>query len=432
MSERKFSFNIPSNNNSKIGSAGDELRKVEAKEDFDFRIIPIEKIVPNSKNDYPMEDIEKIMESIGNYKLIHNLRVKPTEEGLFTIISGERRFRGIIMGIEKNDPRFEKFRKGIPCMVEDKTQDEITEEIQLILANEDTRGNDEIRKRKKIARLAELFEMRNEQTGENKSISKQVASELDVSERTAQRYLSVNKLIPKLQEAFDNSKINLTTASKFAAMDISVQEMIAELFEEKNSITKEEIEIISRRAKENEEKLNKKVLDLTQRADEVERVREDLLRRIKENEGKLEENQLSEENLRAKIKEELESQNPDKEKVKLLKEQIESINAESDKSKVESLRIRKQYEEQQKELEKLRKQVADQDNSQAKLSPEEIEKMKNKYEVSSLLNSITKQLKDLSSASKKLANNYGEPIEGIGTFYEETKKMLEELRSYSN
>jgi ParB family chromosome partitioning protein len=81
-----------------------------------------------------MEDIERLRETIGKVGLIHNLKVKPIEDGFYEIISGERRYRAICSGIENEDPRFNKFRLGIPCMVEDKTLDDVTEEIQLIIA----------------------------------------------------------------------------------------------------------------------------------------------------------------------------------------------------------------------------------------------------------------------------------------------------------
>lgn len=412
MAERKFDFRL----NKNIGSAGDELRKVEAKKDFDFRIIPRDKISPNPKNDYPMEDIEKLYKSIKRLnKLLTPLTVKPVEEG-FLIIAGERRYRAITMGIEKGDPEFDKFKVGLPCMVEDKTLDELDEEIHIITENEERREPNESRKRKMIARLEELYRMKNMSTGENKSIPKQIAETMGISERTTQRYNAINnKLIPELQDAFDRSKINLVKAAQFAAMSEEEQKAIAELLEEKDKLSNSEIEALIKQAKEKENQLAEKALAEAKKA-------ADLQEKLRIAESILKEKEDLENSLKEDIKKELQRKNPNQEKIEYLENQIETLLNE----KEESIREKEEIEKKLMQKDELINNLKKKKNS-LKLSPEEKEKIKADYEIKSIIDGITKQLKQLENIGKEYIKKYGEPIKELSTIEENISKILKEL-----
>lgn len=430
MAERKFNFSL-GNKNGNIGSAADEIRKLESKKDFDFRVIPKEKIKPNPLNDYPMEDIDKLMESIGEYGLIHNLRVKPTEEGLFEIISGERRYRAISLGLEKGDTRFDAFKVGIPCMVEDKNIDEVTEEIQLILANEEIRSNDEARKRVKLARLAELYKMKNQQTGSNESITKQIARDVGISERQVQRYNAINnKLIKRLQDAFDNSKINLTKASQFAAFDEETQEMIADLLETSNKITNEQLEIIRQQAREKEENLKRELDQQIEKLERIKKSNDELQKKIQETENELEAQKELESSIREEIKNELLRNNPDKEKIEELNKKIEVLNIETRVKERERKEILELYQKKENEINDLKEKLSKATSEDKEmLAKEEKEKIKKDFKINTLMNEITKNFEELSKLSEDYILSYGEAISKWDTFCIEISKALTDLQS---
>lgn len=429
MSDRRF--NLKPNVSLNIGSAGEELRKIEAKKDYDFRIVPIEKIQANPMNKYPMEDIEKLYNSIKRLKkLLTPLRVKSSDE-IFSIIAGERRYRAISFGIERNDPEFEQFKIGIPCMVEDKSLPEVDEEIQLIVENEERREPNEARKRQMVARLDELYKMKNIETGENKSVTKQIAADLGISERQAQRFNAVNsKLIPKLQEAFDNSKIGLKKAAEFAAMSEETQEMIAELLEEKEDLTKQQLDTITKQAKDTEEKLKWKIEDLSTKSEEAEKNYKDLLKKMELVKEEIKQKNDSEKEIRKQIEEELKNNNPDKLKIEDLEKKMDQMQTEARANEKELDKMKNILEEKENEIKKIQKQEQDPEKKSKGLTSEEKEKLKVEFEIRTAMDEITKKLEQLTLLRKKYMEKYQDNLT-CDDFYKNTSCKLEELQSYN-
>lgn len=430
----KFNFNNMAKN---VGSVGEEMRKVESKKYHDFRIIPIEELHPNDKNDYPMESIEQLMKRIFKFGLIHNLNVKPVEKG-FDIISGERRYRAIKHGLEIKHEGHEQFLLGIPCMVTDKDVTNVTEEIKLIIANEEVRDEDPARKMRKVARLTELINQLNEETGNTESVTKQVAQELGLDERTVQRYNSIDKkLIPELQRAFEESKITMTDASKFAAMDEAAQLVIAELINEKETITKTEIEAIRKTAKEEAKRLteesNKKAQEEIKKAEKVLKENEELQKKIEAAEAELKRKEELEEKLRKEIKEESKSENPDKEKIRGLEDELEKaqrISSDKEKEYKETQKLLKQRELENKKLTEKIKNEEESKNSIHTLSPEEKERLKSDFDITVTMEEVIKHLSRLSTQGKKHKDKFGEIPQDLNEFSEKIKKSLNELLGF--
>jgi len=401
-------FNIKGIGN--VGSAGDELRKVEAQNHHNFKIIPVENIVPNPLNDYPMDNIESLMKSIKEANdLIHNLRVKPSDDGKYVIISGERRYRAISLGIEREDPWFlEKFKHGIPCMVADRNLSPIDEEIQLIVANEEVRDLEPSLRRKKIARLVELYKAKNEETGENKSITKQIAEDLGLNERQVQRYNAINNtLISELQKAFDDSKITLTDASKFAALDEYTQKLIAQVLKEKDTITKAEIEQIKAASKaESEEILRLKK--------ENEEFRNKLIKAEEESLKK----KLEEEELKNKLIEEFRRENPDKQKIEELEKELYRLQKEQQDKALENEKIKSELRRKEIQIKQLSEKLINRTTEE--LSAEDREKLHQSYEINALVDDITKRLSKLTEVYKKYKSKYNEQFSCL----EDLKKYL--------
>lgn len=188
--------------------------------------------------------------------LMHNIEVldiSDNDKKEFRILSGERRYQAIKY-LRQSGVKFDT----IPCKVI-KGLNEIDEEIHLIKGNSDTRVISEEEKRKQIERLTELYNIKNKHQGTKINAKKEIAKELQVSERTIERYNNINnKLILELQEFFDNKVITLTEGDKFAKLDEQVQLAILEVLKQQNKISKEEIEIIK---SENNKLLEEKALN---------------------------------------------------------------------------------------------------------------------------------------------------------------------------
>ena len=176
---------------------GNKLKEVQAKAEYNFQFIDKSKIKSNPKNEmYTQEGIEALMESIKINGLRHNLSViYDTDNDVYRLVSGERRFRAICMMSDKEYK--ELFPSGIPCKVEKSNISDIDEEIMLISANHDVRETSMEVKRWEISRLKELYEAKKLK-GEIKNINAEIAKQLNISERQARKYTTAEKLIPEL------------------------------------------------------------------------------------------------------------------------------------------------------------------------------------------------------------------------------------------
>lgn len=230
---------------------GDRLKQMQANSNYNFKFIPKEKITPNEKNkNYSQDNIEALSESIIINGLRHNLSVIPdTETDMYRIVSGERRYHAINLMDEKTYK--ELFPAGIPCKVEKSSISEIDEEIMLISANHDIRETSVEEKRWEIRRLKELYETKK-LSGEITNISKEIAKQLNISQRQAIKYVNAEKLIPELSDLLNQNGISLEDANKFSRLDEWAQLKIVELLRAKGNVNTEEIETIRKLSQEKE------------------------------------------------------------------------------------------------------------------------------------------------------------------------------------
>lgn len=320
---------------------GDKLKQMQANSNYNFRFIPKEKITPNEKNkNYSQNNIEALCESILINGLRHNLSViHDTANDMYRIVSGERRFRAINQMDEKTYR--ELFPAGIPCKVEKSSITEIDEEIMLISANHDIRETTTEEKRWEIRRLKELYEAKK-LNGEITNISKEIARQLNISQRQAIKYVNAEKLIPELSDLLNQNGISLEDASKFSRLDEWAQLKIVELLNSKGSIDSEELESIKKISLEKEE--------------ETKRNREELERTL----HMLAERDKSIEALERRIQS---LQNSSSEKPQSdLKEELQYISDAKNKAEREKQRLENQLEkikQQQKERESRNTSISD-------------------------------------------------------------------------
>lgn len=435
MAQQKFNLKIGGIPENKGSNAGDELRKIEAKKDFNFQIISYDKIIPNPKNDYPMDELEELAESIDKNGLIHIPRIVPDGDGKYRMISGERRYRAIGLICDQGEPKYisaPKYKNGIPCMIEDSNLSEVDEEIRLIAANEDVRDRNDALRRKKIARLNELYEIKRQEKGDNSSITKKIAKDLNIGERQVQRYNAVNqKLIPELQEAFDNSKITLEKAAQFSALDTDTQKMIVELLEYNKNINKEEIELIKKAAEKKEKDLLNDLRELTEKANSADLKNDALERQLNEKENALLKNKEAEDSLRRKIEEELKENNPDQEKINDLKNKLDQLKKDYRETEKEKEEINQKLEQAQKELNEIRKELQQAQKPQKEekrnsLSPEEKIKLKESFEITNIIADIRKSMNQLFVKSEAYKKKYKEILTGEEIYNEIIEKAEED------
>lgn len=321
-------FNL--NNKSSSKTLGEKAKILENKSEFDFRQIPFEEIKVNSKNFYNLTAIEDLAQNIKENGLMHNIEVldiSNTEKKEFRILSGERRYQAI-KHLRETGVKFDT----LPCKVI-KGLNEIDEEIHLIKGNSDTRVISEEEKRKQIERLNELYNIKNKYQGTKINAKKEIAKELQVSERTIERYNNINnKLIPELQDFFDNKLITLTDGDKFAKLDEQVQFAILEVLKQQNKISKEEIEIIKT---ENSKLLEEKALkekQLKEKEDLIttyQKINNELEEKSRNIKIKLEEKEKEKLLIREQLAKEFE--NNKKDEIDKLNEKLKIINEEKAK-----------------------------------------------------------------------------------------------------
>lgn len=320
---------------------GDRLKQMQASSNYNFKFIPKEKIMPNEKNkNYSQNNIEALCESIVVNGLRHNLSVIPVADtDTYRIVSGERRYHAINRMDEKTYK--ELFPAGIPCKVEKSSISEIDEEIMLISANHDIRETSVEEKRWEIRRLKELYEAKKLK-GEITNISKEIARQLNISQRQAIKYVNAEKLIPELSDLLNQNGISLEDASKFSRLDEWAQLKIIELLSAKGSVNNEELESIKKISKENE-------IEKKRNQQELEKTLQLLTERDKSIEA-------LENRIRSLLKNGQEKPEPD------LKEELKYASVAKEKAEREKQRLESQIEKmklQQKERESRHTSISD-------------------------------------------------------------------------
>ena len=242
---KKMTFAPGMTMNGTMNRPNDAIVTKKAENAYNIKFISIDDIIPNEKNArYPQIDIESLSASIESRGLLHNLDVKPIEDKKYKLISGEGRWRAISLLKSNNEERFSELFPGglLPCKIQN-SANEIDEEIDLIIANHETRAIDAKERLSDITQLAMLYRMKNE-NGESPStnaLSETIAKQLEISARQIHKYLSLDKLIPELYEAFENDLLSINIASKIATLGETEQLFLYDILKEEGKISEDDI-----------------------------------------------------------------------------------------------------------------------------------------------------------------------------------------------
>ena len=370
---KKKSFNLGSSQNSET-STGLAIRQMEASRTWKMDFIPLDKIEPSSMNEnYTQNKIESLANSIRRVGLLSNLVVKPTDNGKYRLISGERRYNAIKQLTEEEYARL--FPSGIPAKIEDAQLSEVDEEIKLIEANANSRDdgsedNEQLTaaernarwikmKRWEVERLTELYKLK----GINytaKQVIQEVAGTLNITTRQVYTYQATNKLLPGLQEMMDKGILTLTKGSKIGSLPEDAQTEILSILKQTHKISDDEI----RRIKTD--------------AEEKERKSASLEAELKETRTKLDEQTKS---------------------IQLLEKQLNS-NKESSTIGIEDLvqakeRLQKDNDNLQRKIEQLTLEKANIQTEKPTFSAEDKERIESELKIVQSINSIEQAIKVL-------------------------------------
>lgn len=375
MAKGKFSISDGMLNNISKSINVDKSNLIDAKENFKFDYIDINKIKINSKNFYPIVDIESLAEDISINGLNHNLVVRPIENEEYEIISGERRYTALKSLVDKGDNKYSK----VPCKIV--KLNDIDSEITLIQANAQTRELSDADKLKQIERLTELYKEKKAKGEKISNIRGLISKDIGLSSGQVAKYTSIsNNLIPGLREVLDEGNLTVSNATEFASLSEDNQKIILDIIKQKVDISKNEAFELKKQLKEVESEKQKIIEIEKQKSDELELLR-------KENENKSNEVDLKIEEIKKEIL--AKSDNEKKE----LQDKLKELDNKKNSLENEKKELEKSIKESEKNI---REDIENKVNKR-------VEEIKSKFEVNKLekerLQAENKKLKE------KLDNN---------------------------
>lgn len=248
--------------------------------------IDMDKIRPNSRNQYEMTEIE---EMAGMIKLaggiLQNLIVKPMdEEGYYVLTTGERRWRGACLLRDRNEyPAL--YDNKVPCVIQDPVEielplnDEDKEDFAILVTNQYRVKTDAILymemlqwkriisnlKKAGVEYLPKEFGSNQEIKLKGKRTRELVAEQMNLSTGQVARFEKIEKhgseeLISKLMR----NELNLPEAEELTKLDEEEQREILQQSNPQN--LKEEVQ---QRLKEKEKRVEIKPVEISKRIGDI-------------------------------------------------------------------------------------------------------------------------------------------------------------------
>lgn len=239
-------------------SMGEAFEVFNGKNPFNFKRIPREKIIFNENNDFSMENIEELANSLLKNGLEHNLTGHYDDDrDLYILESGERRIRaldllhskfGSVARInelpESEQENFVLFRsnilplltEGIPFKVNSFSKehnnengnrlDEIRSELRKYATNLDVRQFTPKERSEYISKVKKLLEEEASLLGKNKVTKDEIADAIGISRRQLHKYELLDSLIPRFKELFENKKLRIEAVSTLSGLTEEEQQAI--------------------------------------------------------------------------------------------------------------------------------------------------------------------------------------------------------------
>lgn len=220
-----MSFDLMSIMNDKSRqSAGGERPK------YELRKIDIELLYPDPENSkiYSIERIAELADAIDLAGgVFHNLVVRAEDDdGRYQIISGERRWRALIMLVrDRHLPQYSQ----VNCLVENEHDEDLLQ-LMLVTANSSTR---ELTDGEKVNQYQALEKILRHMQGQGKlqgRIRDTAARMLNVSAAQIARYQAiVNNATDELKGALNEGKIGVSAAYEASSLSNQGQKQVADM-----------------------------------------------------------------------------------------------------------------------------------------------------------------------------------------------------------
>lgn len=201
------------------------------------KYIPYEKIIPSKLNDFPVNDIEELTESLRLFGLLQPLVVKPDVDGTYLLLGGERRYTAIGYGKQLGYANW--FEDGVRCEIyeTDKFSD-IDEKIIIYEQNIHNRNLQETYL-EKVKTLCDLYKLKFEDDPafSAKKLIEIMSKKLGVGSRQTQKVVFVaTSAAPWIVQAVDEKKMTIDTASIISHLDEDAQKELKEYFDANGSV----------------------------------------------------------------------------------------------------------------------------------------------------------------------------------------------------
>ena len=175
----------------------------------------------DSKNFYAVDGIEELATNIELIGLLDPLRVRATDDGRFSIVSGHRRRAALQMLLDEGN---EAFRR-VPCIRERAESSEAMRELRLIYANSDTRRMSSADIAKQAERIeALLYQLKEEGVEFPGRMREHVAEACKVSSTKLARLKVIReRLIDEFCGPWEKGALSETAAYRLAQEERKVQ-----------------------------------------------------------------------------------------------------------------------------------------------------------------------------------------------------------------
>lgn len=403
----------------------ENIEKAKINTAFEGKMIPRSKLVFNKNNDYPIEAVEKVANSILREGLAYNLVVFYDEDtDTYIIDAGEQRTRAFDYLVEKYQDFEDKesleykqyllnvaplITSGLPCKVcygsskldlygelagdAQRELDEIDSKLRIKVTNEIKRDDDPVRKKQALDEIISLRQRKNEILGVKKKLTnKEIGKEFDISERMVQKYKAIDKLIPELQELFRERGITLADGANYANLNEDEQRQILEMI--KSGGDKKEIEELYNQLND----IRKEILEKDK---ELKRLKREKAEAIEQASQAVVDAEAIEEKLRKELEKKNAAQSEnDRQHIKVLEEQLHNAHAEAEKYGTQ----KKELEQRSAEIEQLKNKLAKKNVTNN--SKEDILIMKAALRVEREVKGLRSTLKELQEAVKDYQKVY--------------------------
>lgn len=216
-----------------------EASRAVPKNPFIIKHLPIDEIHENEHNEFSMEEIEDLKQSIQDVGLQQNLVVVPDETG-YTLLTGHRRFRALTELYNEGHSQWQM----VPCVVKDldsvklQISDEAKELYLIATTNVEQRKltpSDCINAMKMLDVVYDELQAAGEYIGKRRDF---MAQRLGISPRTVQNLITIDKkLSDEIKPAFDKEQVPVRVATQMAKLPEEIQN---DIWQRKGTETTEE------------------------------------------------------------------------------------------------------------------------------------------------------------------------------------------------